>query len=130
MLRQGHHPVQVADVTGVPLALVHLIDAERHPLPANPRPTPPAGPTLGQPGSAPDEDRVRSDLAIEHTDLVGSRWEARICRAAGLTIVGNLSLVAAAYVAHIPVLAMAAVVLTPLLLTILGLCAIACAARG
>lgn len=40
MLRRGHPPLEVANATGVPLALVELIAAEHHPdRPGHPGPT-------------------------------------------------------------------------------------------
>jgi hypothetical protein len=47
-----------------------------------------------------------------------------------LVLVGNVGLAVAADLTHSSTLAMAAVILTPLLLTALGLCAIACACAG
>jgi hypothetical protein len=134
MLRRGRQPLDVANATGVPLALVELIAAEHHPdLPGHPGPTRPTGATgsmLDEPRSAPEDDLVRPDLLVQHTDLGASRWAARICCAAVVVIVGNVGLAAAAEIMHSSALAMAAVILTPLLLTALGLCAIACVGRG
>jgi hypothetical protein len=135
MLRRGHQPLDVANATGVPVALVELIAAEHHPdPPGRPAPTRPTGATssrLDEPPSAPDDDPVRPDLSVQqHTQLVASRWAARIGGAAVLVIVGNVGLAAAADITHSSTLAVAAVILTPLLLTALGLCAIACTCAG
>ena len=134
MLRRGRQALDVANATGVPLALVELIAAEHHPdLPGHPGPTRPTGATgsmFDEPRSAPEDDLVRPDLLVQHTDLGASRWAARICCAAVVVIVGNVGLAAAAEIMHSSALAMAAVILTPLLLTALGLCAIACVGGG
>lgn len=134
MLRRGRQPLDVVNATGVPLALVELIAAEHHlDPPGHPgatRPTGASGSMLDEPRSAPEDDPVRPDLLVQHTDLCASRWAARICCAAVLVIVGNVGLAAAAEIMHSSALAMAAVILTPLLLTALGLCAIACACAG
>jgi hypothetical protein len=134
MLRRGHQPLDVANATGVPVALVELIAAEHHPDPrGRPEPTRPTGATssrLDEPPSAPNEHPVRPDLSVQHTQLVASRWAARICCAAVLIIIGSVGLAAAADITHSSTLAVAAVILTPLLLTALGLCAIACACAG
>jgi hypothetical protein len=134
MLRRGHQPLDVANATGVPSALVELIAAEHHrDPPGRPGPTRSTGATgamLDQPRSVPEDDRVRPDLSVPHPQRGASRWAARICCAAVLIVVGNVGLAAAADITHSSTLAMAAVILTPLLLTALGLCAIACACRG
>lgn len=136
MLRRGLQPLDVANATDVPLALVELIATEHHPNPPRgPGPVPATAATgsmLDEPGSTADEDPDRPDLSVQHTELVASRWAARICCAALLVIVGNVGLAVAAEITHVSALAMAAVILTPLLLTALGLCAIglACAGRG
>ena len=131
MLRRGYPPLDVANATGVPLALVELIATEHHPdPPGRPEPAPPAGAsssTLEKPPSAPGDDPVRPNLPVPHTPPGASRWAAWICCAAVLVVVGNVGLAAAAEIRHMPTLAMAAVILTPLLLTALGLCAIGCA---
>lgn len=139
MLRRGHSPLDVANATGVPLALVDLIAAEHHPdPPGRPEPSPSTGATSSmpdEPGSALDDDpvrddRVRPEVSVHHTALDTPRWAARICCAAVLVLVGNVGLAAAADIMHSSTLAMAAVILTPLLLTALGLCAIACTYAG
>ena len=134
MLRRGHPPLDVANATGVPLALVDLIAAEHHHNPpGRPEPTPPTGATSSmpdEPGSALDDDPVRPEVSVHHPALDTSRWAARICCAAVLVLVGNVGLAAAADIMHRSTLAMAAVILTPLLLTALGLCAIACTYAG
>ncbi|MBV8995616.1 MAG: hypothetical protein JO287_18390 [Pseudonocardiales bacterium] len=134
MLRRGRRPLDVANATGVPLGLVELIAAERHPAPpGHPGPTLPTGATgsmLDESRSAPEDDLVRPDLLVQHPDLGAFRWAVRICCAAVVVIVGNVGLAAAAEIVHSSALAMAAVILTPLLLTVLGLCAIACVGRG
>lgn len=133
MLRRGHQSLDVADATGVPLALVELIAAEHHAdTPGRPGPTPPTGlgSMLDEPRSALDDDPVRLGVSVQHTELVASRWAVRICCAAVLVIMGNVGLATAADITHTSTLAMAAVILTPLLLTALGLCVIAFACAG
>lgn len=130
MLRRGHRPLDVANATGVPLALVELIHTEHHPDPTE-RLAPAAGaagPVINEPRSAPDS--VRPDLPAQHGPRGASRWAVRICCAALLVVLGNVGLAAAADITHMPTLAMVAVILTPLLLTALGLCAIAYACVG
>ena len=148
MLRHGHHPLKVADATGVPLALVELIHAEHHPHPVNPAPTPPAGdtaPVLDQLSSAPDPGAVSdvdlvgqvpnygpvaADLDRRRTELVWSRWRARNRCAAILALVGNVALATAADITHLFALVIAAVMLTPLLVVLLWWCAARGAGRG
>jgi len=134
MLRRGRQPLDVANATGVPLALVELIAAEHHPDPPGrsgpTRSTGATGSMLDEPRSALDGDPVRPELSVQPTELGASRWAARICCAAVLVIVGNVGLAAAAEITHSSALAGAAVILTPLLLTALGLCAIGCACVG
>ena len=131
MLRRGHQPLDVANATDVPLALVELIAAEHHPdPPGHPGPTRSAGATgsmIDEPRAAPEDESLRPDLLVQYTDLGSLGWAARICCAAVLVIVGNVGLAAAAEIMHSSTLVVAAVILTPLLLTALGLCAIACA---
>lgn len=134
MLRRGYQPLDVANATDVPLALVELIATESRPdPPKRPAPTPPAGTTssmLDEPRPVPDDNPVRPDLSAPPNRLGASRWATGICCAAVLVVLGTVGLAAAADITHNPALAIAAVILTPLLLTVLGLCAIACACTG
>src|SRR3954463_6716733 len=62
MLRRGYQPLDVANATDVPLALVELIATETDPAPPErPAPPRPAGATnsiLNEPRSAPDDNPV------------------------------------------------------------------------
>lgn len=131
MLRHRHHPLDVANATDVPLALVELIATEHHSdSPGHPGPTRPTGATssmVDEHHLAIDDDPVRPGLSVQHPEPVASRWRVWICCAAVLVIAGNVSLAAAAEIMRMSTLAVVAVILTPLLLTALGLCAIGCA---
>jgi hypothetical protein len=134
MLRRGYQPLDVANATDVPLALVELIATENRPdTPERPAPTRPAGVTssmLAAPRSAPDDNPVRPDLSVPHNKSGASWWATGICCAAVLVVLGSIGLAAAADITHNSTFAIIAVIITPLLLTTLGLCAIVCACAG
>lgn len=131
MLRRGHQPLDVANATGVPLALVELIATEHHPdLPGRPEPIRPSGVTawiLDGPPLVSDNDPTTADLLVQRSQMGTSRWAIRICCTAALVVVGNVGLAAAAAITHSFTVALAAVILTLLLLMALALCAIGCA---
>ena len=131
MLRRGHQPLDVANATGVPLALVELIATEHHPdLPRHPEPIRFSGGTgslLDGPPRVSDDDRSTPDLSRQHLQMGASRWMIRICCAAALVVVANVGLAAAVEITHSFTVAATAAIVTVLLLTALGLCAIGCA---
>lgn len=131
MLRRGHQPLDVANATGVPLALVELIATEHHPdLPGRPEPIRPSGVTawiLDGPPLVSDDDPTTADLLAQQSQMGASRWATRICCAAALVVVGNVGLAAAAAITHSFMVLLAAVIVTLLLLMALGLCALGCA---
>jgi len=135
MLRRGHQPLEVANATDVPLALVELIAAEQHAeVPGCPRPTWTAAGAISamleEPLLVSGDHPIRPDPSVQDAPG-GSHWAAvRICCAAVLVILGTIGLAVAAQITHMPTLAMVAVILTPLLLTGLGLCVIGCACAG
>ena len=135
MLRRGHHPLEVANATDVPLALVELIAAEQHAeVPGRRRPTWAAAGAidamLEEPLLASGDRPITPAPSVQDIRPGGSRWAVWICCAAVLIILGNIGLAAAAEITHMPTLAMAAVILTPLLLTGLGLLVIGCTCAG
>lgn len=134
MLRRGYQPLDIANATDVPLALVELIATE-HQLdpPERPASTPPAGAAssmLIEPHSASDDNPVRPDLSAPPNKWGSYRWIAALCSAAVLVILGSVGLAAVADITHNSTFAIVAVVITPLLLTALGLSAIACTYVG
>ena len=131
MLRFGHQPLDIANATGVPLALVELIATEHHPgLPRHPEPIRPSGATgslLNGSPRASDDDPTTPDLLGQHPQTDGSQRVTRICCAAALVVVGNVGLAAAVEITHSFTVAATAAIVTVLLLTALALCAIGCA---
>jgi hypothetical protein len=134
MLRRGYQPLDVANATDVPLALVELIATEHHAdPPERPASTPPAGAAssmLMEPRSGADDNPVRPDLSVPSNKWRTSWWATGLCCAAVLVILGSIGLAAAADITHNSTFAIVAVIITPLLLTALGLCAIACTCTG
>lgn len=134
MLRRGHPPLDVANATDVPLALVELIATEHQPdPPRHPAPTPSLRATssmFAEPDTATDDRLVKSNLWVP-PEQIGPSWlAAGICCAAVLVILVSIGLAAAADVTHNPFFAIFAIIFAPLLLTTLGLCAAACAYAG
>jgi hypothetical protein len=136
MLRRGRQPLDVANATSVPLALIELIATEHHPaLPGRPEPPWPGGATAWMPETPPlasEANLPTPDLLVQQSQIDASRWAIRICCAAALVVVGDVCLAAVAAITHSFTVAMAAVILTLFLLIALGLCAVGCAyaARG
>ena len=135
MLRRGYPPLDVANATDVPLALVELIATEHHPHISRLRaPTPPVRATssmLAEPDSATDDHLAKPNLWVPPEESGPSRWWAvRICCAAVLVVLVSIGLAVVADVTHNSVFAIFAVIFAPLLLTLLGLCAVVCACAG
>jgi hypothetical protein len=130
MLRRGHQPLDVANATSVPLALVEFIATEHHPDPGHPEPIRFSGGTgslLDGPTRVSGDGLTTPDLSGQHPQMGASRWVTRICCAAALVVVGNVGLAAAVEITHSFTVAATAAIVTVLLLTALALCAIGCA---
>lgn len=129
MLRRGYQPLDVANATSVPLALVELIATEHHPgLPRHPEPFSGAtGSLLDGPPPPSVDDPTRPELSRPHPHMGFSRWVTRICCAAALVVVANIGLAVAAEITHSLTVAVAAAILAVLLLMALGVCAVGCA---
>ncbi|MBN9098768.1 MAG: hypothetical protein J0I49_11750 [Pseudonocardia sp.] len=138
MLRRHRDPARVATVTGVPLALVHLI-AEH--LPTEPGPdtdpdTAPGRPNRSAPGDHRDdtpgedtqfsaEDRWNEVIEPFHRRQQLQRRRIRIMRIMVICWGADTVLGAVAGLAHVAVLAAAVLILSPLIVAVLLLAAFA-----
>lgn len=132
LLGQGRDPLDVARTTGVPLALIELINDD---LGQQPRTDPPRGDGQGPPPrssptpadidpaahyAAGDLRHPGSDSARRRSEVVGwrFRWAARTLRTAFLL---NAALAAVAALTHAPAVAEASLIGIPLTFAALGL---------
>jgi hypothetical protein len=119
MLRNGHHPAQVAAVTDVPFALVELIAEHLPPVPALPgHPDPPtADPRAAGHGSDNGPDPTGSrDAAVVRTAAQQARQRrpTRILWGAVICTVLNAALGTVGVLTHMDTLAAVCLSLTPL----------------